>query len=185
MKMAYKHTKMCSTHSWYEQCKVKLLWNIFFFKPIKFQKILEIWQWDGKQALHRWLECRLVPFLCGLKTFIYLLIWAAPGPCRCSRAFSSCGRWGLLSSCRVQTSHCGASPAVDHSPRGHASFSSWGLWALAHGLSHYVANVESSRIRGQIHIPCIGRWTQSLGHQTSPKTNKFYQTLQMHFPFDQ
>ena len=29
MKMAYKHTKICSIHSWYEQCELKLRWNIF------------------------------------------------------------------------------------------------------------------------------------------------------------
>ena len=158
--MAYKHTKMCSTHSWYEQCKVKLLWKIFFFfKPIKFQKILEIWQWDGKQALHCWLECRLVPFLCRLRLCICLLIWAVLGPCCCSGLCLAVAGGGcsLVAACRLLP--VVASPAVAHSPRGHASFSSRGLWALAHELSHFVANVESSRTGGQTHVPCNGRWT--------------------------
>ena len=142
-------------------------------------------QWDGKQALHHWLECRLIPFLCRLRLLFIYLSGLSRALAAAHRLFPAVAGGGcsLVAVCRLLT--VVASPAVDHSPWGHSSFSSWGLWALAHGLSHYVANVESSRTRGQIHVPCIGRWTQSLGHQTSPKTNKFYQTLQMHFPFDQ
>ena len=38
--------------------------------------------------------------------FIYLSL-VVLGLCCCTRAFSSCSKWGLLSSCGVQASHCG------------------------------------------------------------------------------
>ena len=39
-----------------------------------------------------------------LKVFICLFGW--PGLCCCTRAFSGCRAWGLLSSCGTQASHC-------------------------------------------------------------------------------
>ena len=41
----------------------------------------------------------------------------------CMRAFSSCGKQGLLPSCGVQVSHCGV-------------FSCFGTWALEYRLSN-------------------------------------------------
>ena len=65
--------------------------------------------------------------------------------------FSSCGEWGLLSSCGVWTSHCGG-------------FSRCGLWALERAGSVVVVYglicpmvVESSWTRDWTHVPCIGR----------------------------
>ena len=46
------------------------------------------------------------------KNFFYVhkfisLFMAVLGLCRCTRAFSSCGEQGLLSSCGMLASHCG------------------------------------------------------------------------------
>ena len=102
-----------------------------------------------------WLECRLVPFLRRLRIVIYVLIWAVLGPRCSSRVLSSCGRWGLLSGCRVQASRGGGFFCWEH------SCSSCGLWAVAHRLSYFVARVESSWTRDQTHVPCTGRRTLS------------------------
>ena len=153
--MGYKHTKMCSTHSWYEQCKLKLLWNIFFLKTYQISQNSGNLTMKWETGTPCWLECRLVPFLRRLRIVIYLLIWAVLGPRGSSRLLSSCGGWGLLSGCRVQASRRGGFFCWEHSR------SSCGLWALAHRLSYFIAHVESSWTRDQTHVPCTGRRTLS------------------------
>ena len=61
-------------------------------------------------------------------------------------AFSSCGEWGLLSSCVARASHCGEHGLQAH---GLQYLQCLGLVAPWH--------VESSRIRDRTHVPCIGR----------------------------
>ena len=55
------------------------------------------------------------------KSFIYLFFG-------CTQPFSSCGEWGLLSSCGVRASHCGSFSCGAQAP-GYAGFSSCGTWA--------------------------------------------------------
>ena len=45
-------------------------------------------------------------FLIFFLNYFLNLFLAKLGLCCCMWAFSSCGEWGLLSSCGVQTSHC-------------------------------------------------------------------------------
>ena len=57
----------------------------------------------------------------------FVLFWGGMlGLCFCMWAFSSCGGWGLLSSCGAQASHCGG-------------FSCCKAWALGTGSSVVVA----------------------------------------------
>ena len=48
----------------------------------------------------------------------------------CARAFSGCGKWGLLSSCGVQASCCGGFSCF-----GAQALGTWASVVVAHGLS--------------------------------------------------
>ena len=76
----------------------------------------------------------------------------------CRQAFSSCGEWGLLSSCGAETSRCGGFSLQNMGSTMQAR-SLWctGLVALWH--------VESSWPRDRTCVPCIGR--QILSHWTT------------------
>ena len=81
--------------------------------------------------------------------------------------FSSCGQWGLLSSCSVQASRCGGAEAP-----GRTGFRNCCSQALEHMLwfMGWVApwHVGSSRTRDCTHVSCTGRQTSSpLSHQGS------------------
>ena len=94
-------------------------------------------------------------FLISLCGFIFFTV---AGLCCCARALPSCSEQRLLSSCNVQASHCsgfshcGAQTLVSRLQQVQHS----GSVVVARGL---VApwHVESSRTRGWICVPCIGR----------------------------
>ena len=65
--------------------------------------------------------------------FICLFAVGCPGLCRCTRAFSSWSRQGLLFHFGTRASHCGFCCRAQLSER--AGFSSWGSQALEHWLS--------------------------------------------------
>ena len=77
-----------------------------------------------------------------------------------AQTFSSCGAWGLLSSCNVQTSH-------------YCDFSCCRVQALAYMVvstvvAHRLSRPASRGIfldQGRTHTPCIGR--QALNHWTT------------------
>ena len=89
----------------------------------------------------------------------------------CCVAFVSCSEQGLLSSCRVQGSHCGGFSFCGAQPLGGATSvvagrSGRGSWALEHWLSscgtrRFVAprRVGSSQSKDRTRVPCIGRQT--------------------------
>ena len=79
-----------------------------------------IWFWqdaaDNAGALPRgpqrtpiYIFCPLSPFQCAFKYTYLFLVLAVLGLHCCTRAFSSCHEWGLLSSCGVQASRAWAS----------------------------------------------------------------------------
>ena len=47
-----------------------------------------------------------------------MYVLAVLGLCCCMKAFSSCAKWGLLSSCGAQTSHCGGFSSCRAQARG-------------------------------------------------------------------
>ena len=94
---------------------------------------------------------------------IFLLFLAVLSLCRCTQSFSSCGQWGLLSSCGVRISHCSGFSC-------NYSFSNCS-WRRAQKSRHVglVArrHVEPSRTRDQTRVPCIAG--QILNHWTTSK----------------
>ena len=87
--------------------------------------------------------------------FIYLFL-AALGLCCCVRAFSSCGKRGLLFVAVLTLLIVVPSLVVEHGLQAHGLQELWhtGLAALRH--------VGSSWTRDRTHVPCIGR--QILNH---------------------
>ena len=92
-----------------------------------------------------------------------LALLGLPG---CTKAFSSCGEWGLPSSCGARASH-------------YRSFSFCRAWALEHsgsivvvpGLSCPEVSFQTS---DRTHIPWVGRHSRPLNYQeNSPKPNIF------------
>ena len=67
--------------------------------------------------------------------FIYLFLAVLGGSSLLRRLFSSCGKWGLLSSCSAYNPHCGGFSCCKVQPLECSGFSSCGLWALGHRLS--------------------------------------------------
>ena len=61
---------------------------------------------------------------------MYLLLGTL-GLCCCAGAFSSCSKWGLLSSCNAKASHCGGFSCCGAQALGHVDFSSCGLGLVA------------------------------------------------------
>ena len=61
-------------------------------------------------------------YIYALPVLNFNLFLAVLGLHCCMRIFSSCGRWGLLSSCDTQASHC-------------SGFSCCKVWALEHRLN--------------------------------------------------
>ena len=81
---------------------------------------------ESHTQLSDWTDCTCFHIYCFIiciysLSCIYLFM-AALGLRCCTRAFSSCGKQGLLSSCGALASHC-------------SGFSCWGLWALECKLS--------------------------------------------------
>ena len=92
------------------------------------------------------------------KTF-YLLIFGCPGSRCCTRAFSSCGEQGLLSSCSAQVSHCG-----DFSCCFRVRALEFGLQELWHMGLVALRHVGSSPTRDRTHVFHIGRFIFLLDH---------------------
>ena len=64
---------------------------------------------------------------------VYLFTFGCAGSALLCTLFSSCGEWGLLSSCHVQASHCDGFSRGGAQTPGHVSFTSCGSWALRTG----------------------------------------------------
>ena len=111
------------------------------------------------EMLHFCLQCFLFIFFIIL--FIYYLFCAGSSLLR--RFFSTCGEWGRLSSCGMQASHHGGFSYCRAQAPGCLGFSRRGSWALEHRLNRCgtglfaLGYVESSRIRDQTGVTCIGR----------------------------
>ena len=95
---------------------------------------------------------------------IFFIFLAVLGLCCCDRAFSSCGKWGLLSSCSVQAPQ-------------HSGFSRCGVQASELWRMDLVApqHVGSSWTSDGTHVPCIGSqiindWTTGQGPECIFKT---------------
>ena len=66
--------------------------------------------------------------------FTYLFIFDCAGSLLLFGLSSSCSKWGLLSSCGAQASHCSASLVVEHGLEGTgASVVVWGMGSVALG----------------------------------------------------
>ena len=91
---------------------------------------------------------------------IYILLLVVLALRCCTWAFSSCGEWGLISSCSALASHCGGFSCCRAQALGHRDFSSCSIWAqeLWHWGVVMVQHVGSSCTEDQTHVPCIGRW---------------------------
>ena len=74
----------------------------------------------------------------------------------CMQAFSSCSKWGLLSSCCAQASHCGGFSCCRAQALGVMGSVAVVLW-----------HMESFQIRDGTRVPCIGR--RILNHWTIRK----------------
>ena len=95
---------------------------------------------------------------------IFSFFLAVLGLCCCDRAFSSCGKWGLLSSCIVWAPH-------------YSGFSCCRAQASELWHTDLVApqHVGSFRTSDGTHVPCIGsqiinNWTTSQGPECIFKT---------------
>ena len=84
-----------------------------------------------------------VPSL-GLKDFIFLIliIFDCAGSLLLCRLFSSCSKWGLLSSCSVQASHRGGFSYCRAWAPGYMAFSSCSSKTLEHRLNSCGAWVQ-------------------------------------------
>ena len=121
---------------------------------------------------------------CLFKTSImYLFIFGYTGSSMLLGLFSSCGEWGILSSCGVRASHCGGFSCCEAEPlgcRGFRSCSPWAqqLWlpgsrvngsiAMAHRLSCSAACGIFPDQGLDPNVSCVGRQTLPLSHQGSP-----------------
>ena len=98
--------------------------------------------------------------LIGLDIIIITIIsLTALGLCCCMWTFSSCIEQGLLSSCCARVSHCSGFSCCRVQLLGCTGFSSCGAQA------QLPCGMESSWIRDQTHISCVGKWI--LNHGTT------------------
>ena len=91
-----------------------------------------------------------------------------------ARAFSSWGKWGLLSSCGAQASYCSSFSCCRAQPLGRAGFSSCGTqaqWLSYMGLAA-PRHVGSSQTRDQTGVPCTARWIPN--HWATRETQILY-----------
>ena len=120
--------------------------------------------------------------MCNFFNVIYLL--AALGLRGCMQAFSSCGEWGLLSSCGARASHCydfpccraqvlGAWASVSVAPGSVAShrLQSTGSLAVACGLS---CSTACGIFLDQGLIPCPYTGRRILNYWTTRKVRSMY-----------
>ena len=86
------------------------------------------------------------------------------GPCCCMQTCSSCGEWGLLSSCSLQAPHWGDFSCCGAWALGQMGFSNCDAWVqeLWHVGSAAPWHVRSPGTRNATCVPWIGR--QILNH---------------------
>ena len=84
------------------------------------------------------------------KTYIFL---AVLGLCCCPSAFSSCSKWGLLSSCSAKGFSLWGLLFLQSTGSRHVGFSSCGTTGLG-----VLQHVRSSQTRDQTRVHCNGRW---------------------------
>ena len=93
---------------------------------------------------------------------VAILFFLASLGLHCVRAFSSCGKRGLLSSCAERLLIAVASPVVQSTDSRACGLQKFWLVGLA-----APQRVESSQTRGQTHVSCISR--QILNQWTTRK----------------
>ena len=111
-----------------------------------------------------------LPLFINFCFWLHWVSWAETSHCS-SRAscfyawtFSSCGEWGLLSSCGARASHCSGFSCGGVQALGHVGFSDCGIRAqLPQGMWDL-----SSWTRDRTCVPCIGRQTPN--HWTTRET---------------
>ena len=115
--------------------------------------------------------CFLWHFLFTLFFFlIFYLFLVSLGLCWCTRAFSSFGEQGLLSSCGAQVSHCGGFSCFKAQALGHAGFTNCGLWA------QYL-QLTGSRVLAH-ELWCMGSVAHGLWHLPEPGIKLVFLALQ-------
>ena len=92
-----------------------------------------------RNRLSQWLNIKDTDLSLYIVFFLFVFL-AALGLCCCSRAFSSCSEWGLLSSCGAWASHCSGfswcrEQALGH--RGSAVVANGTSWPVACGICPY------------------------------------------------
>ena len=117
----------------------------------------------------------------------------------CVKFFSSCGKWGLLSSCSEQTFHGSGFSYCGAWALGHAGFVRCGTWAQypwllnsraqaldeMHGVS---CSMACGIFLDQGSNPCLLHWQTNslpLSHQETPEITFLYNfayALPFHFP---
>ena len=117
---------------------------LFPYWPLKGQQLPVTLAWGELQIVHASTASALFIFNFFSKIFIYLF-WAVLGLHCCAQVFSSCGKWGLLSSCIARVaSHCGGFSWYGAQALGHTGF----FLIVVHGLSSWGALAQ---------LPC-GVW---------------------------
>ena len=107
--------------------------------------------------------------------YIILFIFYCSGPSLLCGLFSSCGGWGLLSSCGVRASHCRGFSCCRARAPGHVvsveavrGLQSTGSIVLVHGPS---CSATCGIFPDQKSNPCLPHWqtdSLALSHQESP-----------------
>ena len=98
--------------------------------------------------------------------FNYLFIFGCVGAALLHGLFSSCRKWGLLSSCNVQSSYSGDFSCYKASALGHVGISRCGFWVpeLSGSMACVIFPDQGSN-------PCLQHWQTNslpLSHQGSP-----------------
>jgi len=98
--------------------------------------------------------------------FYYLFIFGCVGAALLRGLFSSCRKWGLLSSCNVQSSYSGDFSCYKASALGHVGISRCGFWVpeLSGSMACVIFPDQGSN-------PCLQHWQTNslpLSHQGSP-----------------
>ena len=104
------------------------------------------------------------------KFYLFILFWA--GSSLLCELFSSCSKWGLLSSCGAQASHCNGFFFYYKWALRHPGFSGCGCQALEHRLRrrrwHPTPALLPGKSHGQRSLVGCGPW----GHEESDTTER-------------
>ena len=107
----------------------------------------------------------VVAFLKNTFIYLFVLFLAMLGLCCCAGFFSSCGKWGLLSSCCAWASHRGGFSCCGVQAAGHMGFSSCSSQASERGLwscgawAWLLCSVWIFPDQGQ--NPCLLHWQET------------------------